>query len=123
MKKIALLTLATSAMAVGVFANIKANKVSHEEQDATIIVRMKTNVDKHSDKALVNIQNSLLNEISASITSNYEVVSRYTNIFNGFALKVPSAYVSKIRNLDRVDTLDYNNFLAISTNNNDGVRY
>lgn len=123
MKKLALLTLATSALAIGFISNIKIAKESKEERDATIIVKMKTNVDNYSTKQLLNMQNSLLKEISYTVTNNYKVTSRYTRIFNGFVLKVPAAYVSDIRSLNRVDMVNYNNIIAETSSNDDGARY
>ena len=123
MKKLALLTLATSALAIGFISNIKIAKESKEERDATIIVKMKTNVDNYSTKQLLNMQNSLLKEISYNVTNNYKVTSRYTRIFNGFVLEVPAAYVSDIRSLNRVDMVNYNNIIAETSSNDDGARY
>ena len=123
MKKLALLTLTASALVIGGVSQIRFAKASHEERDATIIVKMDTNVDNFSSEQLVNIQNSLLNEISMSVTSNYKVTSRYTKIFNGFVLNVPGKYVESIRSLNRVDKVNYNIYLAEQTSNNDGVKY
>lgn len=123
MKKLALLTLTASALVIGGVSQIRFAKTSNEAKDATIIVKMNTNVDNFSEQQLVGIQNSLLNEISTSITSNYRLTSRYTKIFNGFVLDVPSKYVDSIRNLNRVDKVNYNIYLAQGSSNNDGVKY
>lgn len=123
MKKIALLALATCALAVGGLNAFKSANAPKEERDASIIVKMKTNVKNHSQEYCLLQQNSLLNEISNTITSNYRVTNRYSNIFNGFVLNVPSAYVSQIRRLSRVDKVNYNNFLAEEMFYNDGVSY
>ena len=123
MKKIALLALATCALAIGGLNAFKSANAPKEERDASIIVKMKTNVKNHSQEYCLLQQNSLLNEISNTITSNYRVTNRYSNIFNGFVLNVPSAYVSQIRRLSRVDKVNYNNFLAEEMFYNDGVSY
>lgn len=123
MKKVMLLALMTCAFAVGGVSQLtNFNKVK-EERDATIIVKMKTNVDNYSQDELLAKQNSLLNEISQTVTCNYQVKNRYSSIFNGFVLDIPSAYVSKIRLLNRVDKVNYNNIIAEENSANDGVRY
>ena len=109
MKKIALLALTTCALALGGFSAFRNADAVKEERDATIIVKMKTNVKNHSEAELLAAQNSLLNEISYTVTSNYKVLNRYSNIFNGFMIDVPSSYVSQIRRLNRVDKVNYNN--------------
>ena len=65
----------------------------------------------------------VLGQISSTITSNYRVKNRYSNIINGFVLEVPSAYVSSIRYLSSVDKVNYNNLIAESAVNNDGFTY
>ena len=123
MKKLLFLGIAASALILGATPLIKSNKVSTEERDATIIVKMNTNVENYSQKQLRSIQNSLLNEIATNVTSNYKVRTRYSNIFNGFVLEVPAAYVTQIRNLNRVDKVNYNIMLAEEVKNNDGYNY
>ena len=123
MKKIALLALTTCALALGGFSAFRSADAVKEERDATIIVKMKTNVKNHSEAELLAAQNSLLNEISYTVTSNYKVLNRYSNIFNGFMIDVPSSYVSQIRRLNRVDKVNYNNLLAEETSFDDGVSY
>ena len=123
MKKVALLALATCALALGGLAGLKSMNAIKEERDATIIVKMKSKVENVSQESLLAKQNSLLQEISSTITSNYRVINRYSNIFNGFAIEVPSSYVSQIRRLSRVDKVNYNNLLAEETSCNDGVNY
>ena len=123
MKKVALLALASCALALGGLAGLKDINAVKEERDASIIVKMKTNVNKHSHEVLIAEQNSLLSEISSTITSNFRVKNRYSNIFNGFVLEVPSSYVSQIRRLNRVDKVNYNNLIAEETSFNDGVKY
>ena len=123
MKKLALLGLSVAALSVGGLSQLQnVNKVA-EARDATIIVKLKGDVTKSSYDAIINKQNALLNEISSTITSNYRVKTRYSNIINGFVLEVPSAYVSSIRYLNGVDKVNYNNFIAEETYNNDGFTY
>ena len=123
MKKLAILALTASALVLGGVSSIKLAKNTTEARDATIIVRMTTDIHQYSEDQLLNIQNSLLNEISTSLTSNFRVTSRYTNIFNGFVLEVPSTYVDDIRHLNRVDKVNYNIMLDEEVVNNDGARY
>ena len=123
MKKLALLGLSIAALSVGGLSQLQnVNKVA-EARDATIIVKLKGDVTKSTYDAVINKQNALLNEISSTITSNYRVKTRYSNIINGFVLEVPSAYVSSIRYLNAVDKVSYNNPIAEEVYNNDGFTY
>ncbi len=122
MKKLALLSLTSIGLAIGVFAGIKSTNDSKEVRDASIIVKMKDDVNKHSQMHLLGQQNSLLREISNNITTNYKVVDRYSHVFNGFTLEVPAAYVSRIRSLNRVDKVNYEVEIIHETLN-DGVDY
>ena len=122
MKKLALLSLTSIGLAIGVFAGIKSTNDSKEVRDASIIVKMKDDVNKHSQMHLIGQQNSLLREISNNITTNYKVVDRYSHVFNGFTLEVPAAYVSRIRSLNRVDKVNYEVEIIHETLN-DGVDY
>lgn len=122
MKKLALLALASAALIIGGSNISNANKAV-EERDATVIVKMRSNVDKYSQAALHVQQNNLLKEISSEITSNYRVTSRYSNIFNGFVLEIPSAYVNKIRNLSSVDKVNYQEIIYKEASYNDGFTY
>ena len=123
MKKLALLGLSVVALSVGGMAQLQNVNQVTEERDATIIVKMKGDVTKYSQDTLIAKQNLLLNEISQNVTHNYKVLDRYSNIFNGFVLQVPSAYVSSIRYLDSVADVNYNNIIATTSSVNDGVRY
>ena len=123
MKKLALLGLSVAALSVGGLSQLHNVNTVAEARDATIIVKLKGDVTKYSYDAIINKQNALLNEISSTITSNYRVKNRYSNIINGFVLEVPSAYVSSIRYLNAVDKVDYNNPIAEEVFNNDGFTY
>ena len=123
MKKIALLGLSLMAIAIGSAPQLINVNKNIEARDASIIVKMKGKVDNVSRDTLIAKQNLLLSEISKNITSNYKVTNRYTNIFNGFVLEVPSAYVSSIRYLDQVSKISYNNFVEGPTSFNDGFQY
>lgn len=123
MKRVILLAVACSALVIGAsasFANINKNA---EERDATIIVKMKTNVDNYSEAALINKQNALLAEISSNVTSNYKIKNRYSHIFNGFVLEIPSAYVAEVSNLSAVADVNYQNIVAQTTSFDDGFKY
>ena len=123
MKKLALLGLSVAALCVGGFSQLhNVNKVA-EARDATIIVKLKGDVSKRDQNAILAKQNAVLNDISNYITHNYRVKNRYSNALNGFVLEVPSAYVSSIRYLDGVDKVNYNEMIFESSVDNDGVNY
>lgn len=123
MKKLALFGLSLAALCIGAVPQLKNANQKLEARDATIIVKMKGDVSNASYDYVIAKQNALLSNISANVTSNYKVLNRYSKIFNGFVMEVPSAYVSSIRYLPGVDKVSYNNIIATQTSNNDGVRY
>ena len=123
MKKAALLTLLACAFSFSALLSLKDSHFSNEEKDATIIVKMKSDVNKYSHDSLIRQQNYLLEQISNNITHNYQVKGRYSHLFNGFILNVPSTYVEEIRQLDLVDEIDYNNFLCYEESIDDGTDY
>ena len=123
MKKAALLTLLACAFSFSALLNLKNSGFSNEEKDATIIVKMKGDVNKYSHASLIKQQNYLLEQISNNITHNYKVKGRYSHLFNGFILNVSSTYVEEIRQLDLVDEIDYNNFLRYEESFDDGTDY
>ena len=123
MKKLALVGLSLIALGIGGIPQLTNVSKKAEVRDATIIVKMKGDVENVPYNTLMTKQNRLLNDISNNVTSNYRVVDRYSHIFNGFVLQVPSAYVSSIRYLNGVDKVNYNNIIAEESSMNDGVRY
>ena len=116
MKKALFLSLVAASLALGATASIKQNNFVKEDRDAQIIIQLKDNVEKNSVNALVNKQNSVLQTIRENITPNIKVNSRFTNIFSGFTLEVPSAYVTQIRSLPSVKRVNYNNMLYHTSN-------
>ena len=115
MKKILALGFLTVAMCACGISQLKdANKVA-EARDATIIVKMRSKTEGKDASALLAEQNSLLNEIAATVTANYRIRNRFCNIFNGFTIDVPSEYVSNIRYLSRVDKVEYDKFHLVES--------
>lgn len=122
MKKILALGFLTVAMCACGISQLKdANKVA-EARDATIIVKMRSKTEGKDASALLAEQNSLLNEIAATVTANYRIRNRFCNIFNGFTIDVPSEYVSNIRYLSRVDKVEYDKFHLVESFG-DGATY
>ena len=119
MRKILLISAVAAALALTSTPVLKNVNAVKEERDATIIVKMKS---KMNPQTMRLEQDSLLNQISTEVTPNFRVKTRYTNIFNGFVLDVPSSYVSQIRNLSRVADVNYNSILEEFTSG-DGVNY
>lgn len=120
MKKLYLLPLVVGALSLGAFGAAKANNLKIEERDAQIIVQLDDNVETKSVNALLNKQNMVLNSIKEGITSNIRVKSRFTNVFNGFTLEVPSSYVTQIRAIPNVKRVNYNE-LMYKTDNDETI--
>lgn len=112
MKKTLLLGVASLGLLLGCAASANRDVIK-EEKDATIIVKLKDDAN----------QNSVLNQIRSNITSNFKVTNRYSAAFNGFAMDIPSKYVAHIRNLNRVDMVDYDHIIAETRSMQDGYTY
>ena len=103
-----LLALVSVVFAVGGATTLTKVSDSKEAQDARIIVQLKGDTNGLTTQSVINQQNNLLRVISNSITDNYTVANRITNVTNALIMDVPSSYVSQIRHLDAVRAIDYN---------------
>ena len=108
MKKLALLSRATAALALGGVSSIKHANVEKEEMDAEIIVRLKSGVGQKSHDAIIREQNAVISEIREYVTPSIEVGDRFTSLINAFTLKVPSGRVGKIESMSAVKHVDFN---------------
>lgn len=120
MKKFYLLPLMVAALSLGALCSVKASNLKVEERDAEIIVQLNDNVETKSVDALLNKQDAVLATIKEGVTSNIRVKTRFTNVFNGFTLEVPSSYVTQIRNIPSVKRVNYNE-LMYKTDNDEVV--
>ncbi len=114
MLKLVLLTLTSAVFALGstnCFAN--TNKVK-EEKDAHIIVQLASSTRGRTFESVKSEQDSFLSTLSTTITSNFTLTDRVTNVGNIVMLDVPSKYVDDIRKIDMVKNIDYNTMHAIS---------
>ena len=123
MKRVGLLSLLICAFSFSSMSLLKSNSLFAEERDATIIVKMKTDVNIYSHSFIINQQNYLLDQIRNNITPNYKIQSRYSTLFSGFVINVPSSYVEDIRQLELVDEIDYNNYFCYEESFDDGSDY
>ena len=94
MKKFILLSLVAAALSLGSMSAVKQVNVNKEERDARIIIQLKDDTNELNDSALLSKQNSVIRTIREYVTDNIKVNDRFTKVFNGFTLDVPSAYVS-----------------------------
>ena len=108
MKKLALLSLATAALALGGVSSIKHANVVKEEMNAEIIVRLKSGIGNKDEAAVIREQNAVISQIRENVTTSIEVGDRFTTLVNAFTLKVPSGRVSKIESLPTVKHVDFN---------------
>ena len=116
MKKFILLSLVATALSIGSMSAVKQNSVKREERDARIIVQLNDSADELTESALINKQNSVLRTIRTYVTDNFNVCDRFTNVFNGFTLDVPSSYVTKIRSIPGIQRINYNKMIYQTTN-------
>ncbi|HNX16231.1 MAG TPA: S8 family serine peptidase [Bacilli bacterium] len=103
-----LLALVSVIFAVGGATSLTSVSETKEEQDAHIIVQLEGATDGFTTQSVIRKQDNLLRVISNSITDNYTVTNRVTNVTNAIIMDVPSSYVSQIRHLDAVQAVDYN---------------
>lgn len=113
MLKLVLLTLASTAFALGSASGISNEKAPVLERDARILVQLDSSTRGKTRQAVLNEQNSLLNTISTTITTNYDIVKRFTNVSNVLLLNVPSSYVDDIRSLEAVKDINYDTLHAV----------
>ena len=109
-----LLALVSVVFAVGGATSLTKVSDSKEAQDARIIVQLKGDTNGLTTQSVINQQNNLLRVISNSITDNYTVANRITNVTNALIMDVPSSYVSQIRHLDAVRAIDYNKIHSVT---------
>jgi hypothetical protein len=114
MLKPILLALVGAVFAVGGATSLTGVSQTKEEQDAHIIVQLKGETNDLTTESVIAKQNSFLKVISNSITDNYTVKNRITNITNAIFMDVPSSYVSQIRRLDAVRAVDYNKIHSVT---------
>ena len=117
MKKLVLLGVAATALAVGGLSSLKTNHVK-EELDAQIIVQVKGSTANLTEDGVIRTQNAVINQIS-EITTSYKVVERYTALINGFVLDVNSSHVSAIESLPNVKHVDYNTLHSVTYTESD----
>ena len=115
MKKLFLLGTAITAMTLGAACSINFKQSKKEELDAQIIVQLKGSVEGKSEENIIRQQNTVLNQIKNYITTDYEVVDRYTTLVNAFSLKINSSHVDAVENLQNVKHIDFNEAHAVTS--------
>jgi len=115
MKKLFAISLAALALTASSMPAVLGLEAVSEEKDAKIIVQLKASTEGKSSEEILKVQNQVLRTIDSTITMNYTVESRFFNAFNGFVLNIPKAYVSEIRNLSSVNSIDYDRIVAQKT--------
>ena len=117
MKKLVLLGVAATALAIGGLSSLRTNNVK-EELDAQIIVQVKGSTANLTEDGIIRAQNAVINQIS-NFTTSYKVVERYTTLVNSFVLNVNSSHVSEIEALPDVKHVDYNTLHSVTYNEAD----
>lgn len=87
--------------------NVNSHTVK-EERDAHIIVQFDGVTNGVTRESVLANQNRILREISATVTSNYKVTDRLTNVTSAVIMDVPSSYVGSIRSFNGVSDVNYN---------------
>lgn len=113
MLKLVLLTLAGASMALGSTSGLSNKQAPVEERDAKILVQLASSTRGRTRESVLNEQNSLLKTISNTVTSNFEVTNRTTNVSNVIMMEVPASYVDDIRSLTGVKDVDYDTLHAV----------
>ena len=78
-----------------------------KERDTRIIVEVDRSLKNLSKEGIDNTQNIVLNRIKSNVTSNIEVISRYSYLNNAFAISVNGDYVEQIKSLPGVKSVTY----------------
>ena len=114
MKKLALLSLATAALALGGVSSVQHANVKKEELNTEIIVRLKSGVGSKNRAAIIREQNAVISQIREYVTDSYEVTEHFTSLVNAFSIKVNSTKVTKIENLPGVQHVDFNTLHGVT---------
>ena len=122
MRKFAALGILASALVLSATPSIaKNNQITKEDRDARIIIEFKQNSRNLTNAQLRVYQDQALSIIRDNITSNFDLVGRYSNILNGVVINVPSSKVNAIRNLEFVSNLDYDTLHHIEGQGDGGI--
>lgn len=90
--------------------------IGNDDEEKTYIVTVKGDVSKDDAKTLKKYRGEVLNQIAYELPEgSYEVTSTYDVVLNGFAIKVNSAYASKIEAIRGVSALQENHTYALPT--------
>ncbi|MCQ2802710.1 MAG: S8 family serine peptidase [Bacilli bacterium] len=96
-------TLAGLSMGLGVAGN--AHQAPLEDRNAKIIVELDRSLDSLTEEGVNNTQEQLLRSIKKNVTGNIEVINRYTEIGNAFALSINKEYIAAVRSLPGVKSV------------------
>jgi len=122
MKRKTVLLGVAAVMAVGCgIALSKSINIVQEERDATIILQLKADVKEKNAAQIKASQDNVLARIRTGVTNNIEVVDRFSNAINAITLKVNAKYVTQIRNVQGVKTVEYDNFTVVEYTDNEMV--
>ena len=106
MLKASLLAGVMSALTLGLAA-ASGDSISNNlpERDARIIIEVDRSLESLTEEGVSNYQRIVMNSIRENVTTNFNVVSRYSKIANAFAIAVNSNDIEAIKNAPGVKSV------------------
>ena len=98
--------IAGLAMGTNVAANARQPRIA--EQDAQIIVEVDRDNETLTKEGISNTQNIVMNNIRRQVTSNFSVISTYSEVANAFAISVNSDNIENIKKVPGVKSVTVN---------------
>ena len=108
MLKVTVLATLLAGIAMGTNIAANANPAKIEKRDSEIIVEVDRSNETLTEQGVLNTQNIVMNNIRKYATSNFRLLSSYTNVANAFAISVPSSYIEQIKNVPGVKSVTVN---------------
>ena len=108
MLKVTMLATLIAGIAMG--TNIAANTrvAPLAERDAEIIVEVDRSNKALTEEGIHNTQQIVMNNIRKYVTSNFEVISEYSEVANAFAISVNSEIIEQIKKVPGVKSVTRN---------------
>ena len=109
MRKFMTFGLVATALVLSCVPLVNQNQQKLEARDARIIVKFKADSENKTREQVLSYQNRALSYIRSTVTSNFEVKDRFTNVVNALVMEVPASQVNSLRKLSFVDAINYDN--------------
>ena len=108
MLKVTMLATLLAGLAMGTNVAVNARQAKAPEHDAQIIVEVDRSNETLTKEGISNTQNIVMNNIRKQVTSNFRVISNYSEVANAFAISVNSDDIENIKKVSGVKSVTVN---------------